>query len=73
MSCKSVISFILFSQGTQSANKNEMLFKLFEVNYNAEPAMYRKGSVIVRDDDAEDGNKLKVRIRHFSQVVDALV
>ena len=36
-------------QGTYSANKNEILFSRFGLNYNKEPALFRKGSVVFRD------------------------
>ncbi|ODH53278.1 hypothetical protein GX48_00474 [Paracoccidioides brasiliensis] len=36
-------------QGTVSGEKNEILFSRFGINYNNEPEMYRKGSVIFRD------------------------
>jgi tRNA(His) guanylyltransferase len=32
-----------------SADKNEILFSRFGINYNNEPEMYRKGSVVYRD------------------------
>ncbi|KAK5663540.1 hypothetical protein OQA88_3971 [Cercophora sp. LCS_1] len=35
--------------GTFSANKNEILFSRFHMNYNNEPEMFKKGSVIFRD------------------------
>lgn len=35
--------------GTLSAEKNEILFSQFGVNYNREPEIYKKGSVIFRD------------------------
>ncbi|KAJ4397308.1 tRNA-His guanylyltransferase [Gnomoniopsis smithogilvyi] len=35
--------------GTLSADKNEILFSRFGINYNNEPAIYKKGSVIFRD------------------------
>ncbi|WVQ95476.1 hypothetical protein IAU59_002573 [Kwoniella sp. CBS 9459] len=35
-------------QGTDSKDKNEMLFSRFGINYNTLPAMYRKGSTCVR-------------------------
>ncbi|KAI0566931.1 tRNAHis guanylyltransferase [Gracilaria domingensis] len=35
-------------KGTNSKEKNEMLFSQFNVNYNNEPQMFRKGSLIVR-------------------------
>lgn len=34
--------------GTFSADKNELLFSEFGINYNAEPAMWRKGTTLVR-------------------------
>ncbi|KAH9230002.1 hypothetical protein K456DRAFT_526000 [Colletotrichum gloeosporioides 23] len=36
-------------QGTVSGDKNEILFSKFNINYNNEPEMYKKGSVIFRD------------------------
>ncbi|OXV07352.1 hypothetical protein Egran_04891 [Elaphomyces granulatus] len=35
-------------QGTVSSDKNEILFKRFGINYNNEPEMYKKGSVVYR-------------------------
>ncbi|OIW25990.1 tRNAHis guanylyltransferase [Coniochaeta ligniaria NRRL 30616] len=35
--------------GTFAADKNEILFKRFNINYNNEPEIYKKGSVIFRD------------------------
>ncbi|KAK2747430.1 tRNA guanylyltransferase [Colletotrichum kahawae] len=35
--------------GTVSGDKNEILFSKFNINYNNEPEMYKKGSVIFRD------------------------
>lgn len=35
--------------GTVSADKNEILFGEFGVNYNNEPDIYKKGSVVFRD------------------------
>ncbi|KAF2812839.1 tRNAHis guanylyltransferase [Mytilinidion resinicola] len=37
--------------GTLSADKNEILFSRFKINYNNEPDMYKKGSVVFRDFD----------------------
>lgn len=34
--------------GTFSADKNELLFGEFGINYNNEPAMFRKGTILVR-------------------------
>lgn len=36
-------------QGTLAADKNEILFSQFGINYNNEPEMYRKGSIIFYD------------------------
>ncbi|KAL9634075.1 MAG: hypothetical protein Q9164_004309 [Protoblastenia rupestris] len=38
-------------KGTSAANKNEILFSQFGINYNEEPEMFRKGSVLFRDFD----------------------
>ncbi|KAK3393736.1 Thg1 C terminal domain-containing protein [Podospora didyma] len=35
--------------GSFSADKNEILFKRFSINYNNEPEIYKKGSVVFRD------------------------
>ena len=35
-------------QGTVSSDKNEILFKRFGINYNNEPEMFKKGSVVYR-------------------------
>jgi tRNA(His) guanylyltransferase len=35
--------------GTLSADKNEILFSQFNINYNNEPEMYKKGSVLFYD------------------------
>lgn len=40
--------FIDVSQGTVSADKNEILFKRFGINYNNEEEIYKKGSVLYR-------------------------
>lgn len=37
------------SQGTLAADKHEMLFSRFQMNYNDEPEIFRKGSVIYRN------------------------
>ncbi|KAL7620405.1 tRNA-His guanylyltransferase [Parahypoxylon ruwenzoriense] len=38
-----------FLSGTLSADKNEILFSKFRINYNNEPEILKKGSVIYRD------------------------
>ncbi|KAF2661984.1 Thg1-domain-containing protein [Lophiostoma macrostomum CBS 122681] len=35
--------------GTVSSDKNEILFSRFQINYNNEPEIFRKGSVLYRD------------------------
>ncbi|CAK7903257.1 tRNA(His) guanylyltransferase [[Candida] anglica] len=35
--------------GTLSSDKNEILFKDFNINYNNEPEIYKKGTVLVRE------------------------
>jgi tRNA(His) guanylyltransferase len=35
--------------GTLAADKNEILFSRFGINYNREPEIFKKGSVIFRD------------------------
>ena len=44
-------------KGTLSSDKNEMLFSRYGINYNREPEMFRKGSVVFREYElAEPGN-----------------
>ncbi|CAG8948997.1 hypothetical protein HYFRA_00002125 [Hymenoscyphus fraxineus] len=35
--------------GSLAADKNEILWKKFKINYNNEPEIYKKGSVVLRD------------------------
>ncbi|KAG0636517.1 putative tRNA(His) guanylyltransferase [Tuber brumale] len=42
---------------TSSADKNEILFSRFQINYNNEPVIYRKGSVVYRDYQALEGGE----------------
>jgi tRNA(His) guanylyltransferase len=37
-------------KGTSSGEKNELLYQQFQVNYNEEPEMYRKGTTLIRPD-----------------------
>ncbi|PNY24629.1 tRNA(His) guanylyltransferase [Tolypocladium capitatum] len=46
--------------GTLSADKNEMLFSRFRINYNNEPEMFKKGSVIFRDYELVDPDSHRV-------------
>ena len=38
------------AQGTDSKDKNELLFSTFGINYNNIPPMFRKGSTLIRQD-----------------------
>ncbi|KAG5979138.1 Glucose-responsive transcription factor [Claviceps digitariae] len=40
--------------GTLAADKNEILFSRFQINYNNEPEIFRKGSVVFRDYELVD-------------------
>ena len=42
-------------KGTVAADKNEILFKKFGINYNNEPEMFRKGAVVFREYEGESG------------------
>lgn len=44
---QSFLYLFLFPQGTLAADKNEILFSEFNINYNNEPLMYRKGTVLI--------------------------
>lgn len=41
-------TFVVHFQGTMSSDKNELLFKEFEINYNNLPALHRKGTILIR-------------------------
>ena len=41
-------------KGTVSSDKNEILWSRFGINYNDEPEMYKKGSVVFREYAPED-------------------
>ncbi|KAI0710215.1 tRNAHis guanylyltransferase [Earliella scabrosa] len=43
-------------RGTVSAQKHEILFSRFDINYNELPARFRKGSVLVREEVAQTGD-----------------
>lgn len=46
-------------RGTFSADKNELLFSEFDINYNNLPAMFRKGTILVTKQIKLDGDKKK--------------
>jgi tRNA(His) guanylyltransferase len=45
-------------KGTIAADKNEILFSRFKVNYNNEPEIFRKGSVVFRNYELEEPQAL---------------
>jgi tRNA(His) guanylyltransferase len=45
-------------KGTIAADKNEILFSRFKVNYNNEPEIFRKGSVVFRDFELDEPQNL---------------
>ncbi|KAM4748734.1 putative tRNA(His) guanylyltransferase [Rhinophrynus dorsalis] len=47
-------------KGTLAAEKNEILFSAFNINYNNEPMMYRKGSLLIWQKVNEVGKKIKL-------------
>ncbi|KAI0126575.1 tRNA guanylyltransferase [Xylariales sp. AK1849] len=49
-----------FLAGTVSADKNEILFSRFHMNYNNEPEMLKKGSVVFRDYELVEPGSHKV-------------
>lgn len=46
-------------RGTLSADKNEILFSEFGINYNTLPAMFRKGTILLTKQIKVDGDKKK--------------
>lgn len=40
----------MVSKGTTSSQKQEILFSKFQINYNALPERFRKGSILYRQD-----------------------
>lgn len=49
-------------RGTLSSHKNELLFQEFGINYNNEPAAFRKGTVLIRKCLNTDKSNKKVSI-----------
>ncbi|KAF5024173.1 hypothetical protein F66182_3762 [Fusarium sp. NRRL 66182] len=52
--------------GTLAADKNEILFSRFSINYNNEPEMFKKGSVIFRDYELVEPNS-----HNITQTIDS--
>ncbi|KAM5355504.1 hypothetical protein ACJ41O_002150 [Fusarium nematophilum] len=53
--------------GTLASDKNEILFSRFSINYNNEPEIFKKGSVIFRDYELVDPSSHSV-----TQTIDSL-
>ncbi|KAG9491120.1 hypothetical protein GDO78_006471 [Eleutherodactylus coqui] len=53
-------------KGTLSGDKNEILFSEFNINYNNEPVMYRKGSVILWNKVNEISKKV-IKLPHEAE------
>lgn len=49
-------------RGTMASHKNEILFTQFKINYNNEPAMFRKGTTLIRKLVSDNTGKLKSAI-----------
>ncbi|KAF8316831.1 tRNAHis guanylyltransferase [Clavulina sp. PMI_390] len=65
-------------KGTFSKDKNEILFSQFGVNYNHLPAMYRKGSILLRQrskglgqGQADFMNSMVIAVHHEDLIGDA--
>ncbi|KAM4037711.1 putative tRNA(His) guanylyltransferase isoform 2-T2 [Anomaloglossus baeobatrachus] len=53
-------------KGTLSGQKNEILFSEFNINYNNEPEMYRKGSVVIWEKVNEISKKV-IKVPHLAE------
>ncbi|PMD16417.1 tRNAHis guanylyltransferas-like protein Thg1 [Hyaloscypha hepaticicola] len=63
--------------GSLAADKNEILFSKFKINYNNEPEIYKKGSVVFRDiaqskTQEENDRKRRAKARITVQHVDII-
>lgn len=47
----------LFPQGTLSAQKHEILFSRFGINYNEIDALYRRGSILLREGSDSENSR----------------
>ena len=48
-----------------SSDKNEILFQQFNINYNNEPQMFRKGTTLIRKSLLDEDNKRKYTVVHL--------
>ena len=44
-------------KGTFSKDKNELLFSQFGINYNSEPEVYKRGTILIRVEGYESKKK----------------
>ncbi|TVY26738.1 tRNA(His) guanylyltransferase [Lachnellula hyalina] len=59
--------------GSAAADKHETLFSRFKINYNNEPDMYKKGSVVFRDYElVEPGSVSEVVDEDFAKTIEQL-
>ncbi|KAI3226111.1 hypothetical protein DTO012A9_9435 [Penicillium roqueforti] len=58
-------------KGTVSADKNEILFKRFGINYNNELEIYKKGTVLYRQYELEEPKPTKSPAGEESPVVES--
>ncbi|KGO39422.1 tRNAHis guanylyltransferase Thg1 [Penicillium expansum] len=58
-------------KGTVSADKNEILFKRFGINYNNELEIYKKGTVLYRQYELEEPKPRKSSTEEESSVVES--
>lgn len=54
----SAIFFFMTFQGTLSGDKNEMLFSEFNINYNNESPLHRKGTTLIWEKVSSNNTKL---------------
>ncbi|KAG9235447.1 tRNAHis guanylyltransferas-like protein Thg1 [Amylocarpus encephaloides] len=60
--------------GSLAADKNEILFSRFKVNYNNEPEIYKKGSIVLRDYElVEPGTASETLDEDSAKTVEQLV
>ncbi|RMZ85599.1 hypothetical protein DV737_g694, partial [Chaetothyriales sp. CBS 132003] len=58
-----------FLKGTVASQKNEILWSRFALNYNNEPEMYRKGSVLFREYRAKDQKAVHGLVEHGTELL----
>jgi tRNA(His) guanylyltransferase len=58
-------------QGTTAADKNEILFSRFGINYNQEDEMFKKGTMIYRNFVEDKKNKVGIVIENVDIIKDA--